>query len=626
MTNLTLRLGQTITPFGVGAIYDVLGQSLVACDITYWRNSGDRLRAPRLTEHLGLDELRTAPSSATFFGGGGKWSRQVPYARFPKWLFCSNCRNMYLWDRRREQDHEGKHPTCAGGGCRRRRLTPMRFIAICSNGHAMDVPWVRWAHSRAQNDAQRQCAERHRLSFLTQTGGTSGLESLRVWCGGCRANRSLAGITADGRKEGNVPALGQIGVPCDGRQPWQKYDDRAPCDSLPVVVQRGAGNVYFPRTESALDIPPWSDHEEEDDRERNEILSDPAWGGLASLDPSNVAWDPLVDLIAANTGIDRDRVDAIARAEIADDEEPDRSTLPPEEMSRRLLEEEWDAFHLEDREQDPRDNFIIEPSRLLPAGAEVPAPHSLLDRLVDKVIVATRLREIRVLRAFARLDQEQHVNADLRPDGRQTWLPAIEVFGEGIFLTIDEGHLQQWEQRADVRDRAARIERRRGESFQGRTFLRTPATARFVLLHTLSHILIRQLAFECGYASASLRERLYVTEPTEGQARAGILIYTAAGDSEGTMGGLARQGEPPRLAETLVAGLAGAAWCSTDPVCIESEGQGVAAMNQAACHACALVAETSCTHFNSLLDRELLVGGLGFFAEVVERGLEAAVN
>ena len=62
---------------------------------------------------------------------------------------------------------------------------------------------------------------------------------------------------------------------------------------------------------------------------------------------------------------------------------------------------------------------------------------------------------------------------------------------------------------------------------------------RFVLLHSLSHALMRQIALECGYTAASLRERLYCRSVgQEHGPMAGILIYTAASDSEGTLGGL----------------------------------------------------------------------------------------
>jgi hypothetical protein len=130
-----------------------------------------------------------------------------------------------------------------------------------------------------------------------------------------------------------------------------------------------------------------------------------------------------------------------------------------------------------------------------------------------------------------------------------------------------------------------------------------------------------ELTFECGYSSAALRERLYVSAPGPG-AMAGLLIYTAAGDAEGTMGGLVRMGKPEHLARTLEHALATAAWCSADPVCMEigsQAGQGPDSCNLAACHNCALVPETACEEFNRFLDRGLVVGTqdaptLGFFS------------
>jgi hypothetical protein len=146
--------------------------------------------------------------------------------------------------------------------------------------------------------------------------------------------------------------------------------------------------------------------------------------------------------------------------------------------------------------------------------------------------------------------------------------------------------------------------------------------AKFVLMHTLAHVIINQLSFDCGYGSASLRERLYCDFTDQSRAMQGILIYTASGDSEGTMGGLVRQAKAGRLETTVRRALDHAAWCSSDPVCIESQGQGSDSANLAACHGCCLVPETSCEEGNRLLDRALLVGtpdnpGLGFFHALV---------
>ncbi|WP_256122784.1 DUF1998 domain-containing protein [Streptomyces sp. LUP47B] len=140
-----------------------------------------------------------------------------------------------------------------------------------------------------------------------------------------------------------------------------------------------------------------------------------------------------------------------------------------------------------------------------------------------------------------------------------------------------------------------------------------------------AHLLIRQLSFESGYTTASLRDRVYA-RPEQDQY--GILVYTAAGDAEGTLGGLVRQGEPPRLAETLLRMTEAAAWCSADPLCAEHTGKGFGNLNRAACHACALLPETSCETGNTLVDGALVVGGQvpGCLESIVTAARSAAVD
>mgnify|MGYP001357290385 CR=1 FL=1 len=145
------------------------------------------------------------------------------------------------------------------------------------------------------------------------------------------------------------------------------------------------------------------------------------------------------------------------------------------------------------------------------------------------------------------------------------------------------------------------------------------------MLHTLAHLLILQLSFECGYAAASLRERIYSADPGSGfDPMASILIYTADSDSEGSLGGLVRQGLPDKLIPTFLSALESGSWCSSDPICRELAGQGLEGLNRAACHCCSLIAETSCTGFNTLLDRMVLLGddeeqgNYGFFSEVLK--------
>lgn len=133
-------------------------------------------------------------------------------------------------------------------------------------------------------------------------------------------------------------------------------------------------------------------------------------------------------------------------------------------------------------------------------------------------------------------------------------------------------------------------------------------TQRFLFLHTIAHILIRQLETNAGYPAASLKERIYCKSGRD--AMSGILIYVAVPDIVGSLGGLAELAEPKRLLPLMVSVFDQAEWCSLDPVCSEHDGQGPQLLNRAACHACALVPEPSCAYGNVLLDRTFIKGDL----------------
>ena len=200
------------------------------------------------------------------------------------------------------------------------------------------------------------------------------------------------------------------------------------------------------------------------------------------------------------------------------------------------------------------------------------------------------------------------------------WYPAYEVRGEGIFVEFDDQMIEQWvSNNTDVTRRANVLNDNYSITYLSEISQRI-ITPKFLLLHTLAHLLIRQLSFECGYSAASLRERIYCGTEDDGYIMAGILIYTASGDSEGTLGGLVRQGYPDTLPQIFRKAIAKGQLCSNDPVCISSEGQGRDALNLGACHACVLLPETSCEEFNVFLDRGVVIGtfdneGIGFYSD-----------
>jgi hypothetical protein len=184
------------------------------------------------------------------------------------------------------------------------------------------------------------------------------------------------------------------------------------------------------------------------------------------------------------------------------------------------------------------------------------------------------------------------------------WLPAIEVNGEGVFLEFDRRILADWERRPEVQVRATGIRKHYTEMLeQLKVDSDLQVTPRLLLIHTFAHALINQWSLDSGYPAASLRERLYVSPDMSG-----VLIYTASGDSAGSLGGVIGQAAPKRLGPSIEEALARIEWCSGDPLCVEADAQGVNSLNLAACHACVLLPEVSCEINNVFLDRGMLVG------------------
>jgi hypothetical protein len=247
-------------------------------------------------------------------------------------------------------------------------------------------------------------------------------------------------------------------------------------------------------------------------------------------------------------------------------------------------------------------------------------------KLLSRLVAIPRLREVRALLGFTRIDapemdptmevfnEELGLALTTAPlSARQLeWLPAVENLGEGIFLRLNLRRLVNWENQDPVKRRAENLlntysswRQKRGlQALKGQR-------PRLILLHTLAHMLIRQMSLDCGYSSASLRERIYSDE-----RMAGLLIYTSTPDSDGSLGGLVRQArlvrnpdgsERDNFGRLLTEVMELARTCSSDPLCREHNPRFTERLNGAACHACAMVSETSCEFGNRLLDRGMLV-------------------
>jgi hypothetical protein len=575
-----LRLSETISPFGVGAIVDIRGESLMAPDTSWWDTKfASEISCERLMARLGAGKLRQPPAHA---GRAGKETPALPYWRFPAWRFCERCGRLT----KLTGNKKGKWSnTCDCGGM----LVPMRYIAVCEKGsHIRDIPWFKWAHrgpAASKSEAVRFCRDYKALRFHKLAKRGEGLASLVVKCHGCGNSRSFAELVAKG-------GLKRDGIRCEGRQPWEpKGSVKEPCPHELVAVQRGATGNYIAQTISALDIP----EERPPSVEAADKIRGHALFAKVVADNGGPLAETGAQWIAQDLGVTPEAVLAVAAGEENSDGE----------MLLDLKDGEWAAFlkKLDAGRDGSGSNFVVDGRSL----EGVPGPTGLISK-IGGIGQVRKVREVRALRGFRRHDAEAAlIGVDLGVNQKyEPVYPAIELFGEGIFLRFDEAELAAWEAQTGVQARAAILKARRADSpLAGRLDVPEP---RFIALHTLAHLLIRRLAFASGYASAALQERIYANSDRTDKT-AGILIYTAAGDAQGTLGGLVRLGDPNKLIPLLLAALEDADFCANDPVCIESDRQGASQLNLSACHGCSLVSETSCETGNRLLDRQLVLGG-----------------
>ena len=247
---------------------------------------------------------------------------------------------------------------------------------------------------------------------------------------------------------------------------------------------------------------------------------------------------------------------------------------------------------------------------------------------VKGISLIHKVREVQALIGYSRLEPVDSDNSELPgkikriniKEESTNWYPGYDVRGEGIFIEFDEDAINAWRNgNAAIQRRVDLLNENYSKSYYGEKRPRE-ISAKFLLLHTLSHLLMKQLSFECGYSIASIKERLYCSEEVEGRAMSGIFIYTASGDSEGTMGGLVRQGRPDTFPAIFKKAIEVAIACSNDPVCSLSNGQGRDSLNLSACHSCTLVPETSCEEYNVFLDRGVVLGtfeerNIGFYSK-----------
>lgn len=604
MYDYNVRRDNLISPWGVGSIIPFPhDESLMVAGLDSWFDEEhpiDDFIFPdeRLSKRLGGKIFAFPPDFRTTQQDREHSWFKIPAVRFPRWQYCPVCGNMEkignFGDRKRcpgdIRRKDNKATYCSKKKAEKRPyMVPERFIVVCKNGHIEDFPVMEWVHKKSNMPITPKC------KLYRSTGGSSSsLAGIRYTCT-CGASHTM-------RAAFYKNALDKIGYRCQGNRPWLGLHSEEACEENLIVMQRGASNVWFANIISSIYIP-WLP------KYKNEATKDCIKRGVNKFKSALV-----------NGEFDKESIKTFTIKNFEADDEIDveqayaeiMETLSNSGGNDANAELSEDEYRKQEFEVLTRDSG--KPSDELYVKNRSADDYSGLSFL-KSVSLVHKLRETRVFTGFSRINPStsRQVPISLK---NTSWLPAVKNSGEGIMLEFNYSLLKEWAEQKDVKKRVNIIETNLHNSQKINDEKIDPI---YVLLHTFSHCLITALANESGYSNASIRERIYCPRYiSKTSGIAGILIYTASGDSEGSLGGLVRQALPGKIEIIIQHALNEAKWCASDPVCIQSPGQGQDGCNLAACHNCALLPETSCENKNMLLDRGLLIGTLdnpkvGFF-------------
>lgn len=540
---------------------------------------------------------------------------------FPEWMYCPRCsrfKNLGDWWRGWRRNYSGNikqqqdsftPPKCCHcyqdalknkKGKKYHELEQVRFMMTAPNGEIKDVPWERWTiaiKNQSPNDndptrvdlqwGQQLCCENQDLRYLT-SNQFSDFSGVRIKC----VNK---GCPTGGRE---VNLSGLFSLRTGAGKATDANGKETHLFFKPVL--RTSNSVYYPIIWNSIFLPKKDKLSEEEKKDvSRDFEKGKSIGQIASY--HELPEKDIMEFLA-----------------------PDEVGFISEEDYRLR---EYQFLCENERFHDDNLSYISIPVDDLKVKGIV---RLLQIRLLKMTSVQTGYTRQEPLSKdeFAQNSKGFHDKNGVMIKAMYTStqkagtkeLPAVESFGEGFFLELDNEKLEEWyskyfeenekfKERLELLDNNSRLS---GFERYGRSphFENNKRLSKFLVLHTLSHLLIKELGFLAGYPATSMQERLYLND---GQMQ-GVLIYTIAG-SEGSYGGLISQATPEKFEKLFLSALERAKDCASDPVCYDSDGQGIGGLNLAACYSCALLPETSCEEFNGLLDRGILIDkSFGFFA------------
>lgn len=534
---------------------------------------------------------------------------------FPKWFYCTNpkCGRLATYDewlkrwlaagKKREFFNP---PKCSNNDCNENHLEQIRFVMTCSNGHIQDLPWELWNNrlptdrtneeenedenknektKGPQLDFSKKCCERQDLVYKISRENTE-LSGIWIECKSCGKKANLKGIFNYEQK-------------CNGKKFWLgqlngKFHEEE-CTAITSVKLKTSNSVYYANTLSSLYIP-----------ELQNPLSPEIRIDIDNMvESGQFTAEQIVQLISIQKKIDKELIQQYL--------ETGDIKYIPDNIYRQT---EYDYF----LEKVQSDNKQIK-FRIIDCSEQING--------FSKLVKIDKLKKTTVQTSFTR-NEPIDIDSILQNQNEYEYavqrqsisknsfdtktLPALESYGEGILFVLDREKLELWEKQQEVVERTEKIKSNaRNADWKSHQITAKTLTPRKILIHTLSHLLMRELEYVCGYPISSLSERLYVSETMHG------FLISAFDGTDGYLGGLSNLcNDMENLGDIINSAILRATDCSSDPICIESDGQGVGQLNLAACHSCTLTPETTCELSNLYLDRNLIVNKeYGYFKSII---------
>ena len=545
-----IRAPQLVGMFGPGSIVNLEKISVMPLGTGQWYQDA-MIQSPTFAHQIGARKLLDT---------AGMSDRGVSAMLFPRQFICRQCGTIQKRTMVSEKElREGFRCYHDGGP-----LYPSRWIVYCERGHIDDFAYDYFVHGKSG------CKSR----LVLRTGASLAETFVECQCG---ARKSM------------IDAYGVKGTAfrCGGYMVW--LGQPSDCESRSKISMRSASDVYFGAVRSGISIEPESDP-----------VVARVFGFLGQLIPSalesKVKARAALELFEAVRNVNEHDLERAINEFFVARENPtsyrDRRRIEFEALSRSC--------------GSPSDDLFVE--SLDPAG--------IVSLGFNGLFAVRKLREVRALVGFRRGGMPSDpafdsTNAEeaLAPVGPEGVFPAYENRGEGIFLRLDPVWISGWLRRPAVvrRTELFAVAERRWRESSGSVGAEK-SRAIYVLAHTFAHLLIRQLALVCGYSQSSLRERVYASQDA-GSPWAGLLVYTASSDADGSLGGLVAIATDGRLPGLLTEALEALRVCSSDPVCALQVPRGFRKLNGAACHGCVVLPETCCERNNHFLDRTFAVPG-----------------